>query len=332
MKTTLRWGLGLAAVVVIAGAGQYGWTRYRAAQTPPAELTLFGNVDVRAVTLAFRVPGRLMSVAAEEGDRIAPGDVIAMLEPTDFSDQRDLARAGVDAGAAALAMLEQGSRAEDIELARAEVAKAVAAATLARTTLDRQVALADSDVASHQVHDTAQADYDEALSAQRGAEATLALALAGPRPEEIAQARAALAAARSTFSMAERRLSDAVLTAPSVGMILSRVREPGSIVAAGEPILTMALTSPVWVRSYVDEPDLGRIAPGMTAEIRTDSGGVYSGQIGFISPVAEFTPRSVETKALRTSLVYRLRVIVTAPDDGLRQGMPVTVILKPKQD
>ncbi len=332
MKTTLRWGLGLAAVVLIAGAGYYGWTRFRAAQRPPTELTLFGNVDVREVTLAFRVPGRLLSVAVEEGDKVAAGDVMAGLEPADFTDQRDLARAGVDGGAAAVALLEQGTRAEDIELARAGVAKAVAAVTLARTTLDRQVALADRDVASHQAHEIAQAGYDEALAGQRGGEAALALALAGPRSEDIAKARAALAADQATLNMAERRLIDAALTAPSIGVILSRVREPGSIVAAGEPILTLALTSPVWVRSYVDEPDLGRIAPGMTAEVRTDSGGVYSGQIGFISPVAEFTPRSVETTALRTSLVYGLRVIVDSPDDGLRQGMPVTVILNLKPE
>ena len=112
----------------------------------------------------------------------------------------------------------------------------------------------------------------------------------GPRSGGITQARAALSADRATLNIAERRVADEELRAPSHGVILTRVREPGSIVAAGEPILTLALTSPVWVRTYVNEPDLGRIAPGMAAEIRTDSGGRYPGQIGFISPVAEFTP------------------------------------------
>ena len=78
----------------------------------------------------------------------------------------------------------------------------------------------------------------------------------------------------------------------------------------------------------MSEPDLGRIQPGMMAEVRTDSGGVYKGQVGFISPVAEFTPKTVETRELRTALVYRLRIIVDNPNGGLRQGMPVTVTLK----
>jgi HlyD family secretion protein len=109
--------------------------------------------------------------------------------------------------------------------------------------------------------------------------------------------------------------------------VLTRVREPGAIVAAGEPIVNLSLSSPVWVRAYIEEPDLGRIQAGMKATVSTDAGRRYNGQIGFISPVAEFTPKAVETKSLRTSLVYRIRVIVDTPDDGLKQGMPVTVNL-----
>jgi len=150
----------------------------------------------------------------------------------------------------------------------------------------------------------------------------------GGRVEDIEAARAALSASEATHRLAERRLADADLKAPSDGIILTRVREPGAIVNAGETIYTLSLNSPIWVRTYVSEPDLGRIRPGMTAEVRTDSGGVYKGQVGFISPVAEFTPKTVETRELRTALVYRLRIIVDNPDGGLRQGMPVTVTLE----
>ena len=94
-------------------------------------------------------------------------------------------------------------------------------------------------------------------------------------------------------------------------------------------MFTVSLQSPVWVRAYVHESDLGRIQPGMKAQVFTDSRGdkPYTGQIGFISPRAEFTPKSVETTELRTALVYRLRIVVANPDEGLRQGMPVTVKL-----
>jgi HlyD family secretion protein len=89
----------------------------------------------------------------------------------------------------------------------------------------------------------------------------------------------------------------------------------------------MALSNPMWVRAYVSESDLGKVAPGMKVSIFTDSapGNAYAGTIGYVSPVAEFTPKTVETPDLRTDLVYRLRVVVDHPDAALRQGMPVTV-------
>ena len=107
------------------------------------------------------------------------------------------------------------------------------------------------------------------------------------------------------------------------------MREPGAIVAAGATVYTLSLIDPVWIRAYVSEPQLGRIAPGMKVQVFTDSapGKPYNGQIGYISPVAEFTPKTVETADLRSDLVYRLRVVVTNPDRSLRQGMPVTVRL-----
>jgi HlyD family secretion protein len=126
-------------------------------------------------------------------------------------------------------------------------------------------------------------------------------------------------------------LADADLIAPSNGTVLSRVREAGAIVAPGEAVFVLSLTSPVWVRTYVSEPDLGRVRPGMEVQIETDTRGakIYTGRIGFISTTAEFTPKTVETTELRTSLVYRLRIVVDDDTGYLRQGMPVTVVTAP---
>jgi HlyD family secretion protein len=112
-------------------------------------------------------------------------------------------------------------------------------------------------------------------------------------------------------------------------VLLTRIAEPGAIVAAGQTVATLSLNDPIWVRAYVPEPDLGKIWPGMPAEILTDSrpDRPYKGHVGFISPEAEFTPKNVETPRLRTDLVFRLRVVADNPDEGLRQGMPVTVTL-----
>lgn len=139
------------------------------------------------------------------------------------------------------------------------------------------------------------------------------------------EAEAQVNTAEARLQQAETQLRDTDLFAPSNGIILTRAQEPGAIVEAGRTVYSLALDTPVWIRTYIDEPNLGNIHPGQRALVSTDSGGGYEGQIGFISPQAEFTPKNVETARLRTDLVYRLRVIVDNPDKGLRQGMPVTV-------
>ena len=105
--------------------------------------------------------------------------------------------------------------------------------------------------------------------------------------EDIAAARAALDQAEASVVESERRLVDSQLLAPSDGVVLTRAREPGAIVAAGDTVFAVTLSTPVWVRAYVDEADLGRIHPGMVAQVTSDSapGKVYRARIGFIVKV-----------------------------------------------
>lgn len=141
------------------------------------------------------------------------------------------------------------------------------------------------------------------------------------------QLQADVYSAEAALSIARDHLDYTKAYCPTDGVILSRIREPGSVVIESEPVYTLSVASPVWVRAYVDEPHLGSVYFGMNAEVRTDTekGRVYTGKIGFISPVAEFTPKTVQTTALRTDLVYRLRIYIDNPDGSLKQGMPVTV-------
>jgi HlyD family secretion protein len=139
-----------------------------------------------------------------------------------------------------------------------------------------------------------------------------------------------LSSAESALNIAISNLSFTECYAPTEGTILTRIREPGSIVNPGNPIYSLSITSPVWIRAFIPEQYLGIVYPGMPADIHTDTKGgpVIKGQVGFISPVAEFTPKTVETTQLRTDLVYRLRIYAENPGRNLRQGMPVTVILE----
>lgn len=139
--------------------------------------------------------------------------------------------------------------------------------------------------------------------------------------------------AEAALLVAQKNLADTRVYAPTDGTILTRIREPGTVVNPGDPIYTLSILSPVWIRAYVPEPELGDIYYGMPAKVFTDTKGgpVYDGHIGFISPVAEFTPKTVETTQLRTDLVYRLRIIAENPDRYFKQGMPVTVKLEKRE-
>lgn len=142
-----------------------------------------------------------------------------------------------------------------------------------------------------------------------------------------------LQAAEAAHTIALDNLSYTEVFAPTDGIILTRIREPGTVVNPADPVYTISITSPVWIRAFVNEPQLGQIFYGMTATVLTDTEGgpTYTGKIGFISPIAEFTPKTVETTQLRTDLVYRLRIYVDNPDCNLKQGMPVTVKLDLKE-
>ena len=323
------WPRALLLLVVAAAAAAGAWYYFRPPPPDESHLVLEGNIDVRQVNLSFKIDGRIETLAVDEGDAVTAGQVLATLDKRYFDDELRLARAQRDAQKATLARLEHGSRPEEIAQAAARVAEQKAAVENDKLLYDREKALVDRGSVSRTEFDNTKASLAEAEARLKSAEETLRLAELGPRQEDIDASRAQLAGEEASVSQAERRLADAELIAPGPGMILTRAQERGAIVSPGEPIFTLTLTSPVWVRTYVNERDLGRIRPGMAAQVTTDSsfGKGYRGHIGFISPTAEFTPKTVETRELRTDLVYRLRVIVDNDDGMLRQGMPVTVTL-----
>ncbi len=317
----------LPVLLLLAGAGWFAYQWFY--RKTDRGLQIYGNVDIRQVKLAFRVGGRVATMLREEGDVVHSGDLIATLDPGPNQDQVNIARAQFQQAEANFQKMVNGFRPEEIRQARAQVALAKANVDNADQTFARQNALAQTKVISKQELDNALAQRDTNNAQLKAAEANLALELAGNRKEDIDAARALMENARAALQNAERNLADCQLVAPSDGVAITRAVEPGTIVSAGTTAYVLALNEPIWIRTYIDAPDLGRIYPGMRALVFTDTNPKkpYPAQIGFISPVAEFTPKTVQTRELRTDLVFRLRVIVTNPDRYLRQGMPVTVRL-----
>lgn len=293
-------------------------------------LVLHGNVDIRQVELPFADSERIAEVLVREGDRVAAGQVVARLQTERLLPLVQQAEARVAAQSQALLRLKNGTRPEEIAQARAALAAAEADAANARSQYERTQGISEASKGRA----VSEQDIDVVRAALRTSEArvetqrkALELALAGPREEDIAQAEAQLEGARAELALLRRQLQDAELVAPTDAVVRNRLMEPGEFATPQRPVVSLAVTTPKWIRAYAAETALGHLKPGMPASVTIDSfpDTALQGSLGFISSVAEFTPKTVQTEELRTSLVYEVRVFVDDPDDRLRLGMPATV-------
>ena len=331
MKRLLLIG-GLLAVIL---SGAVVVWRLMQRESAPKNLTLYGDVDLRQVQLSFNNSERIAAVLVQEGDRVTQGQLLARLDTARLEPQLAQADAQAAAQLQVLKRLRSGSRPEEIAQARANLQAAQADLANARQQYDRWKSAAEIS-AGRAVR---QQDVDNARTSVQVAEAKLAvvqktldLAIAGPRREEIDENEARLRAFEAQASVLRQQLKDAQLIAPVDAVVRTRVMEPGEMASPQRPVFSLAVTDPKWVRAFISETDLGKIQQGMTAAIAVDSfpHRRFEGWIGFISPVAEFTPKTVQTEELRTSLVYEVRVIVKDPSDELRLGMPASVSLQTK--
>ncbi|WP_449257235.1 HlyD family efflux transporter periplasmic adaptor subunit [Bosea sp. (in: a-proteobacteria)] len=319
----------LLLIAVVAAGGWYWWSHRNMGDS--GELALHGNVDIRQISLAFDGTGRISELRVEEGDSVKAGQVIGLLDTKTLELQARQQEANVEAQRQTLLRLHNGPRPEEIAQVRAQLASAEASATRADLDLSRATELkaSASGAITQQTIDQRRADAGTARAKVNELRAAVQLAEAGTRVEEIAGAQAQLKAAEASLALLQHQIDLGQLRAPVDAVVRSRLREPGDMVTSATAIFALALTEPKWIRVYASEPDLGRIRPGMTAQIFTDShpDQPLVGKVGYISSVAEFTPKSVQTEELRTSLVYEVRVIVEDAGDALRLGQPVTVRL-----
>jgi HlyD family secretion protein len=304
MAVTSTRGRKAALGIIIAASLALGSFLFlRGREEPEHFLTLYGNVDIREVQVAFNDSDRIARMFVQEGDFVRRGELLAELDARRYSAKTAQAKA-------------------DVVQARANVAKAnedIASATANRINAIR-ISERDARLLKKGTVSVEQAQTDE--STLRVATANLAVA-----QSQLALAEAALKSKEAALAFAERELADTKLYAHSDGVIEDRILEPGDMASQSTPVFTLALTDPLWVRAYVPEIYLGRIYPGMKASIASDSypGKAFAGWVGYISPTAEFTPKSVETPELRTRLVYEVRVYACNPQNELRLGMPATV-------
>ena len=314
-------------VALLAGGGLW-WQRQQHRAGPADRILLAGTVEARQIRPGFLIQGRISALHVDEGMAVTRGTLLAELDAADYRLELRQATARRDAAAAALALLEAGSRPEEIGAAEATLAEAEARLGFATDEVQRLQELATKRLAAREELDNARMELRVARAVRERARQNLQLLQAGPRQQEITRARAELEAAAAAVATARQRLDHTRLAAPADGVVSQRLVEVGSVVSPGTPVFEIDSLRHPWVRAYLNERDLPRVRLGQAVTIRVDGlpGRSFSGRLAFISPRAEFTPKTVETRALRVDLVYRIKVDVDNPDGSLKLGMPVDLV------
>jgi HlyD family secretion protein len=293
-------------------------------------LKLSGNVEATEMNLGFKTPGRIERLLVDEGQRVRKDDKLAMLDSREIASQVAQGEAQLRESSTRLAELVAGSRPQEIEQARAQVAQAEAELQKAKIDYERAQRLYREEAISADRVEAVKRAYDVAVSQHRHSTETLSLVREGPRKEEIRAAEARVQQAKAALGAAQVRLEDTVLYAPVSGVILKKHSEAGETVAAGIPVFKLGDLENPWIKVYVKEDKIGQVKPGQKAVVTTDSypGKEYEGSVTFISGEAEFTPKNVQTQEERVKLVFGVKVKVKNVQDELKPGMPADVSIK----
>lgn len=297
-----------------------------------SEMTASGTVEATDADLGFQLPGKIDLVLVAIGDPVAAGDTLAQLDLRHLDAQRRSANAQVTMARARLAELETGFRSQEIAQGRAGVESAARRRSQAEADLARTRTLFEGGALARELLDHHQTAFDVADAEHFRAQQALAILEEGPRTQQIAAARAAVEQALAAVDGVDAALAQARIDAPFAGLVSNRHREPGEIVPAGAPVLTIMNPASRWVRIYVREDAVGRIGIGQTVSITSDAypDRTYSGEVVFIADEAEFTPRNVQTTEERIKLVFEVRVrIVNDESFDLKPGLPADVDLQP---
>jgi HlyD family secretion protein len=316
-------------IAVIAIAAVAALILSRRSNDVKGEIRVSGTIEATTVELSFKVAGRLARRLVDEGMQVAAGQPVALLEDDELKLEQSARSADEKALRAAVADLEAGSRREEIAQGEAALNRTKVDADKLGRDAQRAETLFAREIIARQELDAARAGRDASAAAVSEAEQRLKLLRAGPRPDAVSQARARVDAAVAARAQSETRLAQAVLTSPLTGVVLAKNAEPGEILSVGTPVLTVAKTDEVWLRGYIAEADVGRVALGQKARVTADAwpGRIMEGKVSFISSEAEFTPKNVQTEKERVKLVYRIKITLPNPKGELKPGMPVDAVI-----
>lgn len=317
-------------LVAATAAGIYFYPRLTKKSAPANEITLSGNIEAHESLISFKVQGRIFDLPVEEGQQVEEGALLARLEDADFRQKVRIDEAAVNVSESNLALLLAGTREQEIKASQQAMIDAQADLQQKKLDNGRAELLFAKDEVTAQDRDLAETAVKRAQAEFKAAQERYNESVEGSRKEDIAIARANLTEANADLGLSRIDESYTTLRAPTSGVITVREAELGEVVGPGSPVVTLADLDHIWLRAYIAETDLGRIHWGQEATITTDTypGKKYHGRISFISPDAEFTPKSVQTYQERVTLVYRIKIDIDNPKNELKPGMPADAHLQ----
>jgi HlyD family secretion protein len=326
----LRIRIGLL-ILVLAVAGVALASRFR---RDPGAVRASGVVEMDEVDVASRVGGRVVRLAVDEGDTVRVGDTLAVLGQDEVAEGYLAQRAEAERLAAQALEVRRGPRKEQIQVARAELDAATSAYEQTVRDYERIDALFREQVVSQADFDRARTTRDAAAARRAAAAEELALMEEGNRREQVLAAQRAAEAADAQARGALSRLSELVLVAPAKGVVLLRNFEPGELVQAGTPVVTLGNPDSLWMRVYVAAPRIEEVRLGATVEVRLEgiSKNVYTGRVVEIANRAEFTPRAALTEEERANLVFAVKIALDPSGGALKAGMPADARIHTPRD
>lgn len=311
--------MGLAALFVAS----------RLRREPDDQIRVYGNIEVTEVDVSFKLAGKVEKRFVDEGDLIQEGELVAELENVELLNEKKIRLAKLAQAEANYKEIQAGSLPTDIVQSEARLKQTEADFARVKEDYQRQETLLADQVISQREFDVNKAAFISAEANLKQAQESYELLKGTIQEERVQAALAQVQEALASLAVAEKHLEDASLKSPLSGWVISKNREPGEVVQAGTPIVTVGNLKDIWFRAYIDETDLGKVKLNQKVNVTTDSypDKVYKGLISFISKQAEFTPKNVETKKERVKLVYRIKVTLDNSELELRPGMPAEGVI-----
>ena len=291
-----------------------------------------GNIEATNIIVSSQVNGKIISILKDEGTKVSAGDTIMIIDPSTYKMQLSGAEASLAASEAQLELLKIGSRKEDIKQSEEVLRQAEVNNQTAEQDKERFENLYQSKSITKKQYDDAVARYEITLAQLNAAKENFQKVKNIARPEEIKQAEANVNRLKANVDLTKKSLNDCYVTSPSAGIIVKKFVEAGENAGMMTSLFKVSDLSSVDLIVYVSETELGKVKLNQEVDVKVDTypDKTYKGKVIYISPEAEFTPKSIQTKEERTKLVYSVKVRINNPDYELKDGMPAdaSIIIK----